>query len=260
MTSAASGNVLCSRVYRVARSIIFNVLENDQAGRSPPLCSRSDIAAHCYPSNWFAGTPVDDNTAAFIAAVHAPTMEPRHFGSSPAWNLEPSTLLCTAAPPPRTINYRISPKAGASPLRLPVASCSPLVTRAGLAQIWNFLGLAHYLVAENSSSKPSKRTHPPLQHFKISWTRTSIHEAVPSTDSVCSPTPAAFPHLTAKSGDPGIFGDGFQPEVLELQVKIFYGFILSLVISIFHYILVMLVYLLTVEYLESCNRFNPFDI
>ncbi|KAH0912375.1 hypothetical protein HID58_035696, partial [Brassica napus] len=117
MTSAASGNVLCSRVYRVARSIIFNVLENDQAGRSPPLCSRSDITAHCYSSNWFAGTPVDDNTAAFIAAVHAPTMEPRHFGSSPAWNLEPSTLLCTAAPPPRTINYRISPKAGASPLR-----------------------------------------------------------------------------------------------------------------------------------------------
>ncbi|KAG2288136.1 hypothetical protein Bca4012_030991 [Brassica carinata] len=133
MTSAASVNVLCSGIYRVARSIIFNVLENDQAGRSPPLCSRSDIAAHCYSSNWFAGTPVDDNTAAFIAAVHAPTMEPRHFGSSPAWNLEPSTLLCTAAPPPPTINYRISPKAGASPLRLPVASCSPLVTRAGLA-------------------------------------------------------------------------------------------------------------------------------
>lgn len=161
MTSGASGNVLCSGIYRVARSIIFNVLENDQAGRSPPLCSRSDIAAHCYSSNWFASTPVDDNTAAFIAAVHAPTMEPRHFGSSPAWNLEPSTLLCTASLPPPTINYRISPKAGASPLRLPVASCSPVVTRAGLAQIRNFLGLAHYmclahyLVAKNSSAKPS---------------------------------------------------------------------------------------------------------
>ncbi|KAH0851286.1 hypothetical protein HID58_094874, partial [Brassica napus] len=114
----ASVNVLCSGIYRVARSIIFNVLENDQAGRSPPLCSRSDIAAHCYSSNWFAGTPVDDNTAAFIAAVHAPTMEPRHFGSSPAWNLEPSTLLCTAAPPPPTINYRISPR----PAHLPPSS------------------------------------------------------------------------------------------------------------------------------------------
>ncbi|CAF2158511.1 unnamed protein product [Brassica rapa] len=82
-------------------------------------------------------------------------MEPHHLGSSPAWNLKPSTLLYTAAPPPPTISYRISPNAGASPLRLPVNSGSHLVTRTGHGQIWYFLGLAHYLVAENPSSTPS---------------------------------------------------------------------------------------------------------
>ncbi|WZZ03576.1 hypothetical protein YC2023_089497 [Brassica napus] len=81
-------------------------------------------------------------------------MEPHHLGSSPAWNLKPSTLLYTAAPPPPTISYRISPNAGASPLRLPVNSGSHLVTRTGHGQIWYFLGLAHYLVAENPSSTP----------------------------------------------------------------------------------------------------------
>ncbi|KAH0917667.1 hypothetical protein HID58_025327 [Brassica napus] len=125
-------------------SITYHLLRDD---------ARSDIAAHCYPQT---GSPV----CILHSCCSRSNMEPHHLGSSPAWNLKPSTLLYTAAPPPPTISYRISPNAGASPLRLPVNSGSHLVTRTGHGQIWYFLGLAHYL---------------------ISWTWTSIFESVPST-------------------------------------------------------------------------------
>ncbi|KAL0676324.1 hypothetical protein Bca4012_004305 [Brassica carinata] len=44
---------------------------------------------------------------------------------------------------------------------------------------------------------------------------------------------------------------------LGLQVKIFYGFLLSLATSIFYYVLVMFAYQLTVEYFSVCNRHSP---
>ncbi|CAH8319659.1 unnamed protein product [Eruca vesicaria subsp. sativa] len=46
----------------------------------------------------------------------------------------------------------------------------------------------------------------------------------------------------------------YRTRALELQVKIFCGFLLSLATSIFRGVLIMLAYHLTVEYLSGCNR------
>ncbi|CAH8295607.1 unnamed protein product [Eruca vesicaria subsp. sativa] len=51
----------------------------------------------------------------------------------------------------------------------------------------------------------------------------------------------------------------FRTRALGLQVKIFYGFLLSLATSIFYYVLAMLAYLSTGDYLSVCNRVSPLD-
>ena len=52
----------------------------------------------------------------------------------------------------------------------------------------------------------------------------------------------------------------FRTQALGLQVKIFYGFLLSLATSIFYYVLVMFAYQLTVEYFSVCNRHSPTSV
>lgn len=52
----------------------------------------------------------------------------------------------------------------------------------------------------------------------------------------------------------------FRMRALELQLKIFCGFLLSLATSIFLYALVMLAYQLIVKNISGCNRLCPLDL
>ncbi|KAG5396902.1 hypothetical protein IGI04_018716 [Brassica rapa subsp. trilocularis] len=93
----------------------------------------------------------------------------------------------------------------------------------------------------------------------------NLSETVSST-TVCSPSPEASLHLTATSGDPYVFRDGYQQQskpigwALGIQMKIFCGLLLSLATSLFRYGLIMLAYQFTVEYLSGYNRFSLLDV